>query len=269
MIEVAIGAVIVAAVVAAGLAAWRLARGPAQRPLGMAGRAVAVSLVVVPLAFFGSWKLSKARTWQFFGGLVRRVDTTEPLVALTFDDGPTPQHLDEILSLLRQEGVTATFFVTGREVEAHPGEARRIVAEGHELGNHTYSHATMIARSLSFIREEIERTDGLIRAAGYRGDIHFRPPGCKRLLVLPYYLWRTNRKTIIWDVEPESYPDVAAGAGRIVAHVLENARPGSIILLHVMYDSRAETRKALPRIIEGLRDQGYRFVTVSELLAAE
>jgi chitin deacetylase len=71
------------------------------------------------------------------------------------------------------------------------------------------------------------------------------------------------------DVEPESYPEIAADAGRIVSHVLDETRPGSIILLHVMNERRAETMKAIPGIIEGLRSRGYRFVTVSELLALE
>jgi peptidoglycan/xylan/chitin deacetylase (PgdA/CDA1 family) len=98
------------------------------------------------------------------------------------------------------------------------------------------------------------------------GARSLRPPGGKRLIELPFYLWQTRRTTAYWDIEPESYPEVAADAERITAHVLERARPGSIILLHVMYASREETRKALAAIILGLRERGYRFVTLSELL---
>ncbi len=102
---------------------------------------------------------------------------------------------------------------------------------------------------------------------GYEGDIHFRAPNGKKLILLPYYLASTGRKTISWDVEPESYRDIATDADQIVAHVLQETRPGSIILLHVMYKSREQSRAALPAIIQGLKAKGYRFVTVSELLA--
>src|SRR5215207_10715085 len=114
----------------------------------------------------------------------------------------------------------------------------------------------------------IERTDELIRAAGHAGPIHFRPPYGKKLLALPFYLSRHDRQTITWDVAPDSDLAADADAGAITRHVLNRTRPGSIILLHVMYPSRAETMKAVPFIIEGLKREGYRFVTVSELLAA-
>jgi chitin deacetylase len=163
--------------------------------------------------------------------------------------------------------VKATFFLIGAEIEQRPELARRIAAEGHELGNHSYSHTHMVLKSPSFIREEIERTDQLIRAAGYEGDIHFRPPYSYKLVLLPYYLSKTNRKTITMDIEPDSYPEVAADPERIVSHVVERARPGSIILLHVMYKGRETSLRAVGGIIDRLKEQGYEFKTVSELLA--
>ena len=87
--------------------------------------------------------------------------------------------------------------------------------------------------------------------------------------MLPYYLSRAGRTTVTWDVEPDSYPEVAADSDKIAEHVLTRARPGSIIILHVMYPSRAESLKAVPKIVEGLKARGYDFKTVSELLAAE
>ncbi len=225
-------------------------------------------IAVLALGIVGLWYLSKSRTFQLYGGLVSRVDTDDRIVALTFDDGPTPEGVDEILPVLIASGVRATFFVTGGELERNPDAGRRLVEAGHELGNHSYSHATMIFRSPSFIADEIERTDVLIRETGYTGPITFRPPYGKRLFLLPRYLHQTGRTTLLWDVEPESYPDVVVSAESIAEHVLENTRPGSIILLHVMYRSRAESRRAVPLIIDGLRDRGYRFVTVSELVGA-
>jgi peptidoglycan/xylan/chitin deacetylase (PgdA/CDA1 family) len=244
---------------------WRAIRGRAAGWRAVL-RIALVGLVVIPLVLVSVWRLIKSREFQFFDGAVRRVEIASPLVALTFDDGPAPGFTEAVLQILRERGVRATFFVTGRELEENPAEGRSIVAEGHELGNHSYSHRRMVLRPYAFVRDEIERTDEPIRAAGYVGPIHFRPPYCARFILLPYYLDATERTTILMDVESESYPEIAADAGRIVAHVLDKARPGSIILLHVMYASRAKTREALPGIIDGLQEQGYRFVTVSELL---
>jgi chitin deacetylase len=85
--------------------------------------------------------------------------------------------------------------------------------------------------------------------------------------LLPRYLKKTARKTITWDIEPESHPEIDADSNKIVEHVLANTSPGSIILLHVMYQSRGESRKSVRRIISGLKREGYSFKTVSELLA--
>jgi peptidoglycan/xylan/chitin deacetylase (PgdA/CDA1 family) len=125
----------------------------------------------------------------------------------------------------------------------------------------------MIAKSYAFVQQQIEETDRLIRAAGYVGEIQFRSPYGKKLVVLPYYLWRTGRQNIFWDVAPEAYLEVATDPDKMVEHVLTEVRPGSIILMHVMGRKRAASRQALPGIIQGLRERGYRFVTVSELLA--
>jgi peptidoglycan-N-acetylglucosamine deacetylase len=227
---------------------------------------VTAAFIVVGLVAL--WHVSRSRTFQFFGQLVPRVDTSQKAVALTFDDGPTPEATGKILSALEEGQVRATFFVTGAELAKNMDEGRRIVAAGHELGNHSYSHERMVLVTPSFVRREVERTDELIREAGYRGEIYFRPPYGKKLFALPYFLSRTGRKSITWDVEPDSYPEVAADSDKIAEHVLSRARPGSIIILHVMYGNRGESLKAVKKIIEGLKAQGYSFKTVTELMAA-
>jgi peptidoglycan-N-acetylglucosamine deacetylase len=266
MLEAMIPLALALTLLAGGLIVWRLVRGPARGRWGHAGRAAALGLLIVAAMLLGVWKLSNAHTFQLFGGIADRIETEAPLVALTFDDGPTAQFSAEVLAVLGQRQVKATFFVVGEALARNPELGRQIVAGGHELGNHSYSHTRLILRPMSFIRREIDRTDQLIRQAGYEGAIHFRPPNGKKLILLPYYLSATGRKTITWTVAPESAPD---DADRIVARVLEQVQPGSIVLLHVMYESRAESRAALPDIIDGLQAKGYRFVTVSELLAAE
>ena len=231
-------------------------------------RALLFTAALVVAGLVALRQISSSRTFQFFGQLVPRVNTSQKVVALTFDDGPTPEATEEVLAVLAEGHVRATFFVTGAELEKNMAEGKKIVAAGHELGNHTYSHGRMVLVTPSHVRREVERTDELIREAGYLGEIHFRPPYGKKLFVLPYYLSRTGRKTITWDVEPDSYPDVAADADKIAEHVLSRTRPGSIIILHVMYRSRAESLKAVKKVIEGLKAQGYSFKTVTELLAA-
>ena len=136
--------------------------------------------------------------------------------------------------------------------------------QGHELGNHSFSHPQLIFKLPRDIRREIEDTDALIRAAGHRGEIFVRPPYGKRLLGLPLYLSRHHRPVVLWDLEPDTYHRQADG---VVGYVNEHVRPGSIILLHVEISSRIQNRVALPRILSDLHERGYRFVTLSQLMA--
>jgi peptidoglycan-N-acetylglucosamine deacetylase len=235
------------------------------------GWAIAIGAIVLLVfaAIYGVWQLSRSRDFQMFGRIVPRVETAEKLVALTFDDGPTREFTPGVLALLKQKDVKATFFLIGQDVEKNLDQARAIVAGGHEVGNHTFTHSDMTMAGVEKARSEVEPTDAAIRKAGFTGEILFRPPFGKKLWGLPRYLSDTYRTTVTWDVEPESYEEVAADPARITAHVLEKTRPGSIVILHVMYRSRETSRQALPAIIDGLHAKGFRFVTVSELLAME
>jgi peptidoglycan/xylan/chitin deacetylase (PgdA/CDA1 family) len=227
------------------------------------------TLVTLGAVAYGVWTLSRSRDFQLFGKIIPRIETSENAIALTFDDGPTPAYTQGVLDLLRDKGVTATFFLMGIDVDAHPDETRAIIAAGHEIGNHTYTHPDMTFASEDQAADEITRTDDAIRRAGYTGPIHVRPPFGKKLIGLPLHLAKHDRPTITWDVEPESYGDIAADPAKIAAHVLEKTHPGSIIILHVMYDSREPSRQALPAIIDGLKARGYRFATVSDLLTLD
>lgn len=232
-------------------------------------RLVLVWLIAVPMSLMLIWSLSKSRSYQLVGELVTRVEGTPHMVALSFDDGPSAHGGEAILAMLDSLQVPATFFFTGHELEARPDMGQRFVAAGHELGNHGWTHRSMVFRSQAWIADEIERTDALIRAAGQSGPILFRPPYFRRLLALPWYLASgPGRAVILADVEPESIAGVGGDSDAIVAHVLERVQPGSIILLHVMYPSRHASLQAVPGIVEGLRARGYELVTVSALIAA-
>lgn len=219
-------------------------------------------VLVLIVAAFATYRVMDSRTYQLFGTLVDRVDTEEKVVALTLDDGPSAT-TPEVLQVLADADVPATFYVTGREMTEQPELGRAIVESGHELGNHTETHRRMVFVGDDTVAQEIESTDTAIRAAGYDGEISFRPPYGKKLLALPRYLDSHDRTTVMWDVEPDS---ASSDTDEIVRIALDETRPGSIILLHVMYPSRASSLEAIPGIVDGLRAEGYRFVTVSELL---
>nr|WP_198428689.1 polysaccharide deacetylase family protein [Nocardia bovistercoris] len=204
-----------------------------------------------------------ARTFQWTGRLVARVDTAEKVVALTLDDGPSAR-APEVLRVLAEAEIRATFYLNGRDLAARPEAGRAIAAAGHEIGNHTYTHRRMILVSGDTIRAEIEDTDREIAATGYRGPVTFRPPYGKKLWGLPKYLSDHDRTTVMWDVEPDS--GRSATTDEIVAETVRGVRPGSIVLLHVMGEHGATSLAAIPRIVAELRSAGYRFVTVSDLI---
>jgi peptidoglycan-N-acetylglucosamine deacetylase len=220
-----------------------------------------IGILVVFLPLLGTYKLMNARTYQVFGKLTSQVQTNQKVVALTFDDGPT-KNVDKILPLLEQYNGKGTFFLIGNEIEKDPDEAQKLVKAGEQIGNHTFSHQRMVLKSQSFIKKEIEKTDQLIRQAGYKGEIDFRPPNGKKLIGLPYYLSQHNRDTIMWTLEPDTYYTSASDK---INSVKKNVKPGSIILIHAMYDDTGEELKTIKGILQSLSKEGYKFITVNEL----
>lgn len=227
--------------------------------------AVFLFLFILLISGYGLLQLSKSRTFQLFGEIIPRIDTERKVVALTFDDGPT-KYTKEVLKELKEKNVKATFFVMGEDLKKNLHYGKEIVSSGHELGNHTYTHQRMWFKSPSFISEEIESTNQLIRASGYKGPIYFRPPYGKKLITLPWYLDQHHIKTITWDIEPDTYGN---SVEFLTKYTLDNAQPGSIILLHPFCEPCSGQREAIGKIIEGLENKGYKFVTISELLTYE
>ena len=214
-------------------------------------------LAAIPASWAG-YRLVSSRSFQLCGGLVYRVDSRDKQVFLTFDDGPTDRTL-RVLELLGELEVKATFFVTGRQLQANAEIGRLIVEQGHQLGNHSYSHRRMVMRSPGFIRREVQKTNELIRQAGHTGPILFRPPYGNKLLMLPCYLRRQQIPTIMWDVAPDTGPLRQSSPEEITRHVMQHVRPGSIILLHVMYPGQNNSMQAIRPVVEALREEGWTF----------
>ena len=230
------------------------------------GIALVCVLVVAMLLAFGLNRLSKAHCFQLTGDVVCSVETERPLVALTFDDGPTPEGVDAVLPILEAHGAKATFFLIGNRMEKFPGQAERLLAAGHELGNHTWSHQRNIGRSRAFYRSEIADTHALLQSAGAAPE-WFRPPFGRRLVGLPVEVEQAGYRLAMWDVEdrPEDFDgDPQAFADDILAR----AKPGSIILMHPMYRHNQTARDALPIVLRGLAERGLQPVTLSELVAS-
>lgn len=225
-----------------------------------------IAITTLTFVSFGILTLINSRTLQLFGGLIDHAQTQHKVVALTFDDGPTPGNTEEILDTLARENVIATFMLIGDQIRQYPDQAKKIVAAGHQIGNHSYTHQRMVFKPMSFYREEVEKTDAEIRATGYTQEIVFRPPFGKKLFGLPLYLSQHHRKTIMWNIEPESYSEVATSTDNIVRYTVDNTQPGSIILLHGMYATGQKSRDAIGPIIEQLKAKGYEFVSVSDLI---
>jgi chitin deacetylase len=215
-------------------------------------------LLLLLLAFaFARWLTYVAP----FGKSHRRAQTTRRHVALTFDDGPDPRYTGELLSVLQSRQVKATFFMLGKRIEENPELAKRVHAAGHEIGNHSYSHPRMIFKTAAFVRDEIERTDRLLKDIGAQETRLFRTPYGQQLLAVPRVLARMGKANIRWNVEPDDF--AARDSETIAARVLSQVGPGSIILLH---DNQPHTPAAVDKIVSELVARGFAFLTVSELL---
>lgn len=181
-------------------------------------------------------------------------------VALTFDDGPTDE-TRHLLDILRERDLRATFFVVGSQVSKRPELVRRMMDEGHEVGNHSFHHPHLDELGLAQIREEIRACDDAVfHATGARMAL-FRPPGMRYDDVVIRAGQDLGYVTVHWNVAAKDFTDQSPEVVR--DRVLGSVRPGSVVLLH----GHPDTVRALPEILDGLRERGYRLVTVNQMLA--
>ena len=214
--------------------------------------------------------------WLFFrppfGRNITRLDTDQRIVALTFDDGPNPPYTDRLLEVLAKHEVKATFFMIGNRIEKHPETVNRVIAEGHQIGNHSYSHPLLGFLPPAYVQREIARTDKLIQQFNVRGEVVFRAPVLTRFLPVAWVLSESNRAHIScnvwsWDWTTQN-PDRITET--VLKKTLSSTGAGSIIVLH---DGKAENKnanrsgtiEATDRIITSLKREGYQFVRLSDV----
>ncbi len=210
----------------------------------------------------------KVKTRQPAKGL-RVVDTNEKLVAITFDDGPDPKYTPIVLKIAREHNVHFTFFLLGSHVEAYPDLARQIVAEGHVIGNHTWSHRLMLGLTEIENRAEIECGQRAIeRTCGPTLKL-LRPPKGRFDETTAKVADSLGYQIVLWSVAIENHTTRTPES--MSARVLSRVKPGSIILAHDGRPrdpiNRDRTMKALEMLIAELQKKGYKLVTVPELIA--
>ena len=183
-------------------------------------------------------------------------------VCLTFDDGPNPIYTPRILQILKEKKARATFFLTGQHAQQHPGLVKNIYESGHELGGHTFSHVQLPKVPSQKIKQELETTRSIIESASGAKIFLFRPPwgifNSRSLAEIAMCKF----DVVLWSVDSHDWS--RPGIAQIKANVLGKAKNGSIILFH---DDHDQIVQALPEIISNLQQQGYQFLTVSEMMA--
>lgn len=193
-----------------------------------------------------------------------RVSTEEKVIALTFDDGPHPLYTEKILNLLEKYGAKATFFVVGENLQLYQKTIKRAVEGGHEIGNHTYTHPHLSSLSEEELLEEIKKNERLIEELTQKPTMLFRPPEgyCGR--AVRAIVKERGYRAILWDVDTRDW--AGTSASDIIKTVKSTVYPGSILLFHDYGGKQNATLSALAVLLPWLKAEGYRFVTVSELL---
>lgn len=189
--------------------------------------------------------------------VVRNQISEHPKVALTFDDGPSTVYTEILLDGLKERGVKATFFLTGREIQYSEDVVKRMSDEGHIIGNHTYSHIDLKRTNYRQAKEEIEKTNQCIKKITGKNPKYIRPPygdWDDRLLQ------ETDMSIVLWSVDPEDWKD--QNADIVARRVIKNTKPGDVILLHDIFKTSVE---AALIIVDELQSKGYEFVTIDNI----
>jgi len=186
-------------------------------------------------------------------------------LAITFDDGPHPKNTPRLLDMLKERGLKATFYVIGQNVVLYPEIMQRIVAEGHEIGNHSYTHPALTKCSAAKVTEEITKTnEAILQACGVKPTTMRPPYGATNPAVTKRLNDEFGLTVVMWSVDPLDWK--IRKASHVSNHILQNTKPGAIVLAHDIHPS---TIDAMPAVLDGLLAKGHQFVTVSELIAMD
>ncbi len=193
---------------------------------------------------------------------VTRIPTAQPYVAMTFDDGPHPSLTPQLLDMLAVRGIRATFYVIGRNAARYPQILQRMVDEGHEIGNHTWSHPNLNGHSSDSILSQVDRTNRAVYEAVGRPPVTMRPPygnlyDSQRLMLHQV----RGMPTVLWSIDTLDWQ--RPGSSVVSRRVVNGSHPGGVILAH---DIHTATVRAMPAALDGVTGRGFRFVTVSELI---
>lgn len=190
------------------------------------------------------------------------VHTDSPYIAMTFDDGPSATLTPKLLDLLAAHHIKATFFVIGENVAEHPEIVERAAREGHEIGNHSWSHPNFGKMSEENVRSQLRRTDDAIKNATGKRPTLMRPPYGSITDREKHWIHdEFGYQIILWDVDP--YDWRRPGPAVVRNRILKETQPGSIVLSH---DIHPGTIEAMPSTFDALEAKGFKFVTVSELI---
>ncbi len=188
-----------------------------------------------------------------------------PYVAMTFDDGPHGANTPRLLEMLRQRKIHATFFLVGQCVAEFPDIVKKIVADGHEIANHSWSHPQLSTMSEATVRDQLQKThDAIIAACGVTPTIMRPPYGAFTARQRAWAHGEWGYKCILWDVDPLDWK--VRNSEHVKTEILKQTVPGSIILSH---DIHKTTVDAMPETLDALLAKGFKFVTVSELIAMD
>lgn len=189
------------------------------------------------------------------------------MIALTFDDGPHPRYTPKILDILKKYDIKATFFEVGENVISYPDVSRRCLDEGHEIANHTFSHMNLSNHSFEDICHEISAAENTIYENLEIRPKLLRPPGGLYGINVMRAAAELDYTIVLWNIDTRDWAHTPAAA--ISKKVLENIKPGDIILMHDYIGKNSPTPDALRQMIPILLKRGYKFVTVSELLGSK
>ncbi len=192
-----------------------------------------------------------------------KLNKNEKVIALTFDDGPSEPYTKQILAILHQNNIKATFFVVGSNLKAYPQLGQQIVAEGHVIANHTWSHSYRHFSPDGAAREINDTAELIYQTTGVKTSL-FRPPGGFLHNGPANYAKKQNYFVALWSADSNDWK--RSSVTKLVNNVFREAKPGGMVLMHDGGGERSHSVKALPLVIAKFKKQGYRFVTVPELL---